>query len=252
METAARILALSRRDLPFYEYAREFCGLTGDGAGRHGRQSSVLARGQLLSPRGPPRHHRTELERRDLPVSGKCPGPSQNQPAIRGSLKPAVRGQRKPAVCGEVKPAAIRGSFTPAVRSPRKPAAIRGERKSAARGQPKPAAVRGSFTPAVCGSFTPPRSRPTHSPRRSRPTQARREYGKPPCREWQACRLLLTQVQGQLSTAPSCASPSKALCCARASRAPPSVRASRAPPSARSSPYFPQGIFFGGVVGLQP
>ncbi len=27
MENAARILALSRRDLPFYEYAREFCGL---------------------------------------------------------------------------------------------------------------------------------------------------------------------------------------------------------------------------------
>ncbi len=79
-----------------------------DGAGRHGRQSSVLARGELPSPRGPPRHHRTELERRDLPVSGKCPGPSQNQPAICNSLKPAVLGKIS---------AAVRGSFTPSVRS---------------------------------------------------------------------------------------------------------------------------------------
>ncbi len=81
------------------------------------------------------------------------------------------------------------------------------------------------------------------------------------------------------SRAPTSAGPSKALWSVRASRAPPSVRASRAPPSvhasqappsvrayrappsvcasrappcARSSTYFPQGNFFGGVVGLQP
>ncbi len=70
----------------------------GDGMGWCHPQSSVLARGQFPSPRGPPRHHWTKLERRDLPVSGKCPGSSQNQPAaVRGQRKSAARGQRKPA-----------------------------------------------------------------------------------------------------------------------------------------------------------
>ncbi len=41
-----------------------------------------------------------ELERRDLPVSGKCPGPSQNQnqpAAVRGEIDAAVHSPRKPA-----------------------------------------------------------------------------------------------------------------------------------------------------------
>ncbi|XP_042594769.1 uncharacterized protein LOC122139720 [Cyprinus carpio] len=52
---------------------------------------SVLDRGQLLSPRGPPRHHRTELEGRDPLVFGKHPVPIQNQPAARSRVKSAER-----------------------------------------------------------------------------------------------------------------------------------------------------------------
>ncbi|KAL0203392.1 hypothetical protein M9458_001410, partial [Cirrhinus mrigala] len=55
MEIAARFSTLARRDLPFVEYAWEFCKLA-------------------------MRHHRTELEERDPPVSGECPDPIQNQP----------------------------------------------------------------------------------------------------------------------------------------------------------------------------
>ncbi len=46
----------------------------GDNTGWCGHQSSVLAQGQSSSPRRSPRLYRTELERGDLPVSGKCPG----------------------------------------------------------------------------------------------------------------------------------------------------------------------------------
>ncbi len=47
------------------------------------RKLSDLDLGQLPSSCGPPRHHRTELEGRDHPVSGEHPVPIQNQPAIQ-------------------------------------------------------------------------------------------------------------------------------------------------------------------------
>ncbi len=52
----------------------------GDGAPRRGNPPSVSARGKLPAPYGSPRHHRIVLERGDLPVSGKLPVPSRNQP----------------------------------------------------------------------------------------------------------------------------------------------------------------------------
>ncbi|KAI2644706.1 Collagen alpha-5(VI) chain [Labeo rohita] len=48
------------------------------GTGRCHTQLSVLDWGELLLPCGPPRHHRTELEGRDPPLSGECPAPIQN------------------------------------------------------------------------------------------------------------------------------------------------------------------------------
>ncbi len=90
-----------------------------DGARRRNAQLFVLDRGQIPSPHGPPRHHRTQLKGRDPPVSGECPAPIQNQPASCSSLQTAV--------CGEVKPAAARGSLKPAVRNSEvMPAAVRG------------------------------------------------------------------------------------------------------------------------------
>ncbi len=46
--------------------------------GRH-HQFAVLARAQLSSPLGPPRHHGNKLEGRCFPLSGECPGWSQDQ-----------------------------------------------------------------------------------------------------------------------------------------------------------------------------
>ncbi len=53
----------------------------GDDIGARYYQFAVLARvyAQLSSPCEPPRHHGTKLEGRCFPVSGECPGPSQNQ-----------------------------------------------------------------------------------------------------------------------------------------------------------------------------
>ncbi len=42
----------------------------------------------------PPRHHRTELDGRDHPVSGECPAPIQNQPAFR----PPARHRLRPLI----------------------------------------------------------------------------------------------------------------------------------------------------------
>ncbi len=68
--------------------------LQADRGDRGARPPPVPARGLLSPPHGPPRHHRIVLERRDLLISGKCPGLIRNQPAVRGSLKlPAVRGE---------------------------------------------------------------------------------------------------------------------------------------------------------------
>ncbi len=99
-----------------------------DGARRCSAQLFVLDRGQLPSPCGPPRHHRTQLEARDILVSGECPNPIQNQPTGCGSLQTAVRGSLNAfAVRGsEVKPAAVRGSPKPAVHREVKPATVHG------------------------------------------------------------------------------------------------------------------------------
>ncbi len=69
----------------------------GDGGAGLGPPPHVPARGLLPSPRRPPRHHWTYLERRGLPVSGKCPGPSRNQSVNRGSPLPAGGECGKPA-----------------------------------------------------------------------------------------------------------------------------------------------------------
>ncbi len=68
-----------------------------DGGAGRGPPPTVPARGLLPSPHRPPRHHRIVLERRGLPVSGKCPGPSRNQPVDRGSPLPAGGECGKPA-----------------------------------------------------------------------------------------------------------------------------------------------------------
>ncbi|KAL0165955.1 hypothetical protein M9458_037799, partial [Cirrhinus mrigala] len=68
-----------RRDLPFVEYAREFCELATMSALDDATLNSVLDWGDLLPPCGPPRHHRTEMEGRDPSVSEECPAPIQNQ-----------------------------------------------------------------------------------------------------------------------------------------------------------------------------
>ncbi len=93
-EVPACIFALSRRDLPFYEYAGEFCRLaTGtaldDAAINH------------LFWLGANYHRPVDLPdttglswRGDLPVSGKCPG--QNQPIVHGSPHPLSVGQSAP------------------------------------------------------------------------------------------------------------------------------------------------------------
>ncbi len=67
METPARFVTLARRDLPLVEFAREFSGLAVLTAFDH-TEFSVLYRGQLPSPRRPPRHHWTVLEGRYMLV----------------------------------------------------------------------------------------------------------------------------------------------------------------------------------------
>ncbi len=129
-------------------------------------QLPVLDRGQLPSPRGPPRHHRTELEGRDPPVSGECPAPIQNQPVVQSisqtPVKPVSRRRHKPAVRGsevmpavirgEVKSAVVRGSFKAAVHGEVRPAAVRrcGKPTGCSCGKP---AVRGEVRPAIHGSL---------------------------------------------------------------------------------------------------
>ncbi len=91
METATQFAAIAHRYFRFFDYAVEFCGCM-YGAGRRHHQHSVLARGQLPSPCGPPRHHRTKLEGRGLPVSqSQVCGP----PLARSSL-PAVANPSPP------------------------------------------------------------------------------------------------------------------------------------------------------------
>ncbi len=52
-------------------------------------QSSVLALVQLPSPRGPPRHHGTNLEERDLLMSGECPARGRTIPPSSPPADPA-------------------------------------------------------------------------------------------------------------------------------------------------------------------
>ncbi len=85
-------------------------------------QPSVLAWGKLPSPCGPPRHNWTELVGGSLPVSGQCPGQSQNHRTIE------FAGGRS------FNPAAIRNSHKlETVRSHRKPATVRGSLPQACR-----------------------------------------------------------------------------------------------------------------------
>ncbi len=172
------------KSLPFFDYAEEFYGLAA--CTSLDVQHSVLARGQLPSPSGPPRHHQTKLERRCLPVSGECPG--QNQPAV--SVSPAYNSSVKSvswssvmsagrssvklaAVHGEVKPAAVRCSLKvkllPANRSEVKFAGCSTDKlaghhslKHAGCGWPKPAGRSSAkfascyeVKPTGCGSFQP-------------------------------------------------------------------------------------------------
>ncbi len=83
METAALFSTMARQDLPLVEYAREFCRLAVHTLDDATLSFWILNRDQLLSPRGPPRNHWTELEGRDPPVFGVCPTPIQNQPAVQ-------------------------------------------------------------------------------------------------------------------------------------------------------------------------
>ncbi len=103
MDTASRFATLARQGLPFYEYAGEFCKVAVATVWDDATLNKLFWLGA--------NHYRpvdlTELEGRCLPVSGECPGPSQNQPAV-------VRGSRKPAaVCGSSSPAAVRGQRKP-------------------------------------------------------------------------------------------------------------------------------------------
>ncbi len=190
-------------------------------------------------------------------MSGECPGPSQNQPAvvhgsrqpaaIRGSSSPAaVRGQHKPAVRGEIH-AAVRGSLKPVGSEYGRPAG--GEY-----GKPcgKPAS-RGSFQASASASTALSRARSSTAPSRARSSTV--PSSASPSNALSCARSSRAPSSASPSNAVSCArasrapssgGPSKALCSVRVSRAPPNVRASRAPPSARSSPYFPQGFFLGG------
>ncbi len=233
MEAASRFAAIARLNLPFYEYAGEFCKLAAAMAWDDVTLNHLFWLGANF-------HYPV-----DLPdTSGlswregifRCLGPSQNQPAaVHGSFKPTVRGEIDATVRGPRKPAAIRG--------PRKPAAVRGSFTPAVCGPRKPAAVRGSSShAAVCGQ-----SRPTGS-EYGKPACS--EYGKPACSEYgkpaggscgkpagcgsfQArARSSTALSRARSSTVPSSASPSNALSC---------TCASRAPLSARLSPYFPQG-----------
>ncbi len=72
------------------------------------------------------------------------------------------------------------------------------------------------------------------------------------CRAPPSVRACRAPSSVRASRAPPSVRASRAPPSVRASRAPPRVRASSAPPSARCSPCFPQGNFFGGVVGLRP
>ncbi len=71
-----------------------------DSAGRRDHPPTVPARDLLPPPHGSPKHHRIMLERGDLPVSGKFPGPSRNQPAAPLCL-PASPLSRQPAALSE-------------------------------------------------------------------------------------------------------------------------------------------------------
>ncbi len=146
MEVAARFIALDRQDLPFVEYSWEFCRLAA--------ALDVLARGQFPSSHGPPRHHRTKMEGRDPPVSGECPAPSQNQPAV-------IRGSPPLAVCGESQPTAVSGQHRVHSRARSGPGA-HGVHSGA---RSVPGAHRAP--PGVRASRAPPRLRAARAPPRT-------------------------------------------------------------------------------------
>ncbi len=105
MEAGARFAALALLGLPFFEYAREFCGLAVVTA----LEDTTLNFLYLLGAN----YHKpvdlpdtTGLSWREGVYSGECTGPSQNQPAaVCGSPKPVViHGSLKPAIHGSMGP----------------------------------------------------------------------------------------------------------------------------------------------------
>ncbi len=93
------------------------------------------------------------MEGRDPPVSGECPAPSQNQPAVvRGSPKPAGSEYGKPAGRGSPKPSASSSPTHPRARSSPAP--------SSASPSKAPCSVRVSrAAPRVRASSAPPSAR---------------------------------------------------------------------------------------------
>ncbi len=234
MEGATEFVALACRDLPFVEFAREFCRLAAakawedatinslfwieanyhrpvdlpDWAG--GKGSSGVWRES--SPDPEPAHRRSQLpqaccrsrpmqarRRMRLPQARRRSLPTQKPAAVHGSLQPTVHGEIDAAVCG-----------------PRKPA-VRWEIAS----------VRGSFKPAVRGEIATVRGSPKH---------AGSEYGKPASSEYgKPAGRGSPKPSASSSTAPSSASSSTAPSRARSSTAPSRACSSTTPSRARSS-----------------
>ncbi len=234
MEAASHFATLARLNLPFYEYAGEFCKLAAATAWDDVTLNHLFWLGANF-------HHPV-----DLPdTSGlswregifRCLGSVRarartSPPPFAGKLMPPfaahslrVRGPRKPAaVCGS--PHTRRSRPKQAHAQARRQGVWQGKPACSEYGKPacgscgKPAG-RGSFQASARSSTVPSRARSSTAPSRARSSTA-------PSR----ARSSTAPSSARPSTAPSSASPSNALSCACASRAPPSVRASRAPPSA--------------------
>ncbi len=109
MEAGARFATLALLGFPFFEYAREFCGLATVTASEDATLNFLYLLGaNYHNPVDLP--DTTGLSWREGVYSGECTGPSQNQSAaVCGSPKPAV-------IHGSLKPAAVSGSLQPAIR----------------------------------------------------------------------------------------------------------------------------------------
>ncbi len=202
METAARIIALARRDLPFVEFSREFCGLVAATAFDDTTILSLFWHGANF--------HRPV----DLPDTT---GLSWREGILRCLESVLPQARTSPPSSAALSRPPFAGKSRPPFAAPASPPPF------AAHASPPPVGMASlPFAAHPSPVPAPQQHPPVPAPRQRPPVPAPRQRTTEPS-----------------SSVPASACPSKArarvLCCARSSTGPSSARTSRAPPSARAS-----------------